>query len=275
MGAMALPLPAGMLKVGTGWRYSGGGKHAAFDYPVPTGTAVFAVANGTVLDCNDGVTNKPKPGVVGADSNWVLLGIIHAGKKASVLYQHLSPGLNVKKGQKVTAGKQLGRSGSSGNATGPHLHLAAMWGHRTAATRYDYLKNIKDSEDPPKDGTAANEICIFPPSLVFEAVKGLEKEAAKKVVLSAGPVFLDKLHFGVNDSDSVMRLQFVLNQIKLTNGKNLVLSGDYDLATKNEATKWQIQKDGCVPGTPAADGNIGPKQAKKLFPKPYVIKAIS
>ena len=70
---MAQPLPAGNLKVGTGWRYSKGGIHAAFDYPVVIGTPVFAVADGVVLDCHDGVSNKPKQ-VTGAPSNWVLLG---------------------------------------------------------------------------------------------------------------------------------------------------------------------------------------------------------
>ncbi|MEU4608532.1 M23 family metallopeptidase [Kribbella sp. NPDC023972] len=269
---MAQPLPAGKLRVGTGWRYSKGGKHAAFDYPVVIGTPVFAVASGVVLDCNDGVTNRPKPGVVGAPSNWVLLGITHAGRKASVLYQHLSPGIDVRKGQRVKAGQKLGESGSSGNATGPHLHLAAMWGHRNRASRYDYLANIGAKEGPPKDGTAANEICIFPPSVVFTPVQGGGRIQPQKTVLAAGDVFVAKLRFGTKDSDSVRRLQFVLNGIKLVNGKTLKVTGNYDIDTKNEATKWQVQKDGCEPGTPAADGNIGLKQAQKLFGPKYRIK---
>lgn len=261
---MAQPLPAGKLKVGTGWRYSKGGKHAAFDYPVVTGTPVSAVADGVVLACHDGASNVPSS-KVGAESNWVLLGIVHAGRKASVLFQHLSPGINVKKGQKVKAGALLGKSGSSGHATGPHLHVAAMWGHRTAATRYDYLQDIGAREKEPK-GTAANGICIYPPSQVYTASK-------QEPPLASGEVFVSKLHFGTTNSDSVKRLQFVLNNIKLKDGRNLGLSGDYDLATKNEATKWQIQKDGCVPGSAAADGNIGSKQAGKLFGPKYTIKA--
>jgi hypothetical protein len=268
---MALPLPAGKLIVGTRWRYSDRGLHAAFDYKVGNGTPVFAVANGTVLDCNDGVTNTPKPGQTGAPSNWVVLGITYSGRKASVLYQHLSPGLNVKKGQKVTAGKQLGRSGSSGNATGPHLHFATMWGHRVGKTRYDYMKGIGDNEGVPQDGTASNEICIFPPSLVFDNSGG--RLAAFDP--SSGLVFVDKLRFGTNDSDSVKRLQFVLNGIKLQHGRTLKITGDYDLDTKNEATKWQVQVDKCKPGTPAADGNIGLKQAQKLFGPKYVVRAHS
>lgn len=267
---MAQPLPAGKLTVGTRWRYSKGGTHAAFDYPVVIGTPVFAVADGVVLACNDGVTNRPRPGVVGAPSNWVLLGIIHAGRKASVLYQHLSPGIDVRKGQRVRAGQKIGESGSSGNATGPHLHLATMWGHRDAAGRYAYLKGIGSREAAPTDGTASNEICIFPPSLVFD-VTG-RRIASQKDVLASGLVIVSKLRFGTADSDSVKRLQFVLNGIKLVNGRNLRITGDYDLGTKNEATKWQIQKDGCEPGSPGADGNIGPRQARRLFGPKYVIR---
>lgn len=260
---MAQPLPAGKLKVGTGWRYSGGGKHAAFDYPVGNGTPVFAVADGVVLACNDGASNTPS-NKVGANSNWVLLGITHGGKPASVLFQHLSPGISVKKGQKVKAGDQLGKSGASGHATGPHLHVAAMWGHRTAATRYDYLKDIGAREKEPNNGTAKNDICIYPPSLVYKA--------SKDIVLTSGDVFLDKLTFGTTNSDSVKRLQFVLNSIKLKDGKNLKITGNYDLDTKNEVTKWQIQVDKCAPGTAGADGNLGPKQAAKLFGSKYTLK---
>jgi murein DD-endopeptidase MepM/ murein hydrolase activator NlpD len=262
---MAQPLPAGQLTVGTKWRYSQGGLHAAFDYPVPIGTPVFAVADGTVLACHDGVSNKPNQ-VTGAPSNWVLLGITHAGRDVSVLYQHLSPGVDVKERQKVKAGQKLAESGSSGNASGPHLHVAAMWGHRNAARRYDYLHRISSTEGAPTDGTASNEICIFPPTIVYDQVPPTSDPWA------SGPVFVDKLRFGTHDSDSVRRLQHRLNQITLKNGKNLPVTGTYDIETKNEVTKWQIQKDACAPGSAGADGNIGPKQARKLFTAPYVVK---
>lgn len=265
VGGMSLPLPANQMKVGTKWRYSNGGLHAAFDYPVPIGTSVFAVADGTVLASNRGVTNKPKQ-VVGAPSNFILLGITHEGKKASVLYQHLSPDIDVKNGDKVKAGQKIAESGSSGNATGPHLHLATMWGHRDRAGRYDYLHNIGAKEGPPADGTASNEICIFVPSRVFE------KSGGGPDPFASGLVFVNKLHFGTKDSDSVRRLQHRLNEIPLKDGKNLSISGDYDLATKNEATKWQIQRDDCKPGSVGADGNIGPKQARKLFGSNYTVK---
>lgn len=264
---MALPLAADHMQVGTKWRYSKGGLHAAFDYPVPTGTPVFAVAAGTILACNDGVTNTPKQ-VPGAPSNWVLLGMKHDGRAVSVLFQHLSPGIRVSQGQKVKAGDTLGDSGSSGNATGPHLHVAAMVGHRDTGGRFDYLRHIGPKEGPPTDGTASNEICIFPPSLVYDKADAATHPADR---FASGPVFVDKLRFGTMDSDSVRRLQHRLNEIPLKDGKKLKVSGDYGLDTQAEVIKWQIQKDACAPGSPGADGNVGPKQALKLFGSAYTV----
>jgi hypothetical protein len=52
----------------------------------------------------------------------------------------------------------------------------------------------------------------------------------------------------------------------------LRITGNYVIETKNEVTKWRIQKDACAPGSAGADGNLGPKQARKLFTAPYVVK---
>jgi murein DD-endopeptidase MepM/ murein hydrolase activator NlpD len=42
-------------------------------------------------------------------------------------YAHLSA-LAVKAGQQVNTGQRIGRSGSTGNATGPHLHFEIRTG---------------------------------------------------------------------------------------------------------------------------------------------------
>lgn len=85
------------------------GRHTGQDYAVPVGTKVYATAPGTV------VAEGASGGVYG---NWVKLKLA-GGYEA--IYAHLS-GDNVKKGDTVTAGQQIGLSGATGNVTGPHLH---------------------------------------------------------------------------------------------------------------------------------------------------------
>jgi murein DD-endopeptidase MepM/ murein hydrolase activator NlpD len=154
---MKPPADAGSLKrITASKRYSSGKAHFALDYSMPIGTPVFAVGDGTILDCNDGVRDQPrgKPAGSGAPSNWVLLATRWNGKPVTVYYQHLTRGLKVKRGDKVREGQQLASSGNSGNTSGPHLHIAVSRGHRKE--RYAYLANGGN-----------NDVVIFSPSQLW------------------------------------------------------------------------------------------------------------
>jgi murein DD-endopeptidase MepM/ murein hydrolase activator NlpD len=48
--------------------------------------------------------------------------IVKVGGGVSAMYAHLSE-VDVRAGQVVAAGQQLGLIGMTGNATGPHLHF--------------------------------------------------------------------------------------------------------------------------------------------------------
>ncbi|MET8469217.1 LysM peptidoglycan-binding domain-containing M23 family metallopeptidase [Streptomyces sp. NPDC006422] len=85
------------------------GSHTGADFSVPTGTAVKAITDGTVVSAGDG----------GAYGNQVV--IEHADGHFSQ-YAHLSS-IAVAQGDKVTAGQEIGKSGATGNVTGPHLHF--------------------------------------------------------------------------------------------------------------------------------------------------------
>ncbi|MFD4763059.1 peptidoglycan DD-metalloendopeptidase family protein [Streptomyces sp. NPDC058439] len=102
----------------TGYRASGSnwssGSHTGIDFPVFTGTSVKSITSGTVVAAGWG----------GAYGNQVV--IRHADGHYSQ-YGHLSS-ISVSAGQSVGTGQQLGLSGATGNATGPHLHFEVRTG---------------------------------------------------------------------------------------------------------------------------------------------------
>lgn len=86
--------------------------HNGTDFGAPTGTPVRSVASGVV----------EYAGVSGGHGNFVK--IRHDGG-IQTSYSHLSR-IHVKRGQRVNQGQRIGRVGSTGMSTGPHLHYQ-MW----------------------------------------------------------------------------------------------------------------------------------------------------
>ncbi len=83
--------------------------HTGQDYTAPAGTPVLAVASGTVRLARDCYY-----------SGQTLL--VDHGSGLVSQYMHLEKML-VAEGEEVSAGQIIGRVGSTGRATGPHLHL--------------------------------------------------------------------------------------------------------------------------------------------------------
>ncbi|GKQ38904.1 transglycosylase family protein [Streptomyces sp. A012304] len=90
------------------------GYHTGVDFPVPTGTSVQAVAAGQVVTAGWG----------GSFGYQVV--VRHTDGRYSQ-YAHLSA-ISVRDGQTVSAGQRVGRSGSTGNSSGPHLHFEVRTG---------------------------------------------------------------------------------------------------------------------------------------------------
>jgi len=84
------------------------GWHTGLDFRVKSGTAVVAAANGTVIASGWG-------GAYGYRIE------IDHGNGYVTAYNHLSR-IEITEGE-VAAGQEIGKSGSSGNTTGPHLHF--------------------------------------------------------------------------------------------------------------------------------------------------------
>jgi murein DD-endopeptidase MepM/ murein hydrolase activator NlpD len=87
--------------------------HQGLDYRVGPGTPVMAVNRGTVL--------LARP--LYFEGNCV---VIDHGQGLLTLYFHLSE-FKVKDGESVKRGQEIGLSGGTGRATGPHLHVAVRW----------------------------------------------------------------------------------------------------------------------------------------------------
>ena len=82
--------------------------HRGTDYAAPTGTPVYAAGDGRVV----------KAGYTGANGNYVF---IQHGDQYVTRYLHLNKRM-VKAGQRVAQSQVIGTVGSTGAATGPHLH---------------------------------------------------------------------------------------------------------------------------------------------------------
>ncbi|MFE4964085.1 transglycosylase family protein [Streptomyces sp. NPDC056660] len=104
--------------IGTAYHASGShwskGYHTGVDFLAPTGTSVKAVEAGQVVTAGWGGSYGYQVVIRHADGRYTQ-------------YGHLSA-ISVRAGQSVSTGQRIGRSGSTGNATGPHLHFEVRTG---------------------------------------------------------------------------------------------------------------------------------------------------
>lgn len=96
-------------------------QHKAWDIAAVTGSAVVAAEEGTVtyVQIWDGSYDT-----TGMMSYGHMIQIEHPDGNTT-LYAHLSE-INVQQGEKVVRGQRIGRVGSTGNSTGPHLHFEVI-----------------------------------------------------------------------------------------------------------------------------------------------------
>jgi murein DD-endopeptidase MepM/ murein hydrolase activator NlpD len=111
---MGLPIANGKIttaykKLGKMWSK---GYHTGIDFAVPQGTDIIAVADGKISNANWGKSYGTQ----------IVQKI--AGQDTWVIYAHLSKSL-VKAGDEIKKGQHIGKSGNTGNSSGPHLHFEA------------------------------------------------------------------------------------------------------------------------------------------------------
>lgn len=126
---MRLPFNKPIPKVtyGFGWRVHPIEKirkhHNGVDYATPIGTDVYAVAEGKVIFAGPS-SIKMANGEPGGGGYIVKLRHEVEGEWITSSYMHLKQGsLKVTKGETITEGQLIAKSGNTGASTGPHLHF--------------------------------------------------------------------------------------------------------------------------------------------------------
>lgn len=141
--------------IGTPYKYPGthwkAGYHPGVDYPVYVGTRVNAPAMSTIIHAG-------RYGGWGAAFGIHVIGeTIVGGVRYQWIVAHLSKSL-VSKGDHVAAGQIVGRSGATGNVTGPHVHFEVRtapfgyWDHVNPAVLINHKPGTVDRMDPANYG---------------------------------------------------------------------------------------------------------------------------
>jgi murein DD-endopeptidase MepM/ murein hydrolase activator NlpD len=112
--------------------------HTGVDYGAPTGTPVYAIANGTVT-------------FQGCGEAYGLYVCIRHENGYESRYSHLSR-IMVKTGQRVKQSQTIGLVGSTGRSTGPHLFFEIIAdGKRINPTKVKMVQNPRAIPVPLRD----------------------------------------------------------------------------------------------------------------------------
>ena len=168
----------------------GGSVHNGEDFAVPVGTPIVAPMQGTVIASFSNARGGRQVRVKMADG-------------AIVGFAHLSQ-VHVKQGDTVEAGSDLGLSGATGHATGPHVHMTVeVNGKKVSPSEYFASAKVPSglpsgpplvttADDPqliqgtPPDGTVGMATQPFDFEGAMSRVPpGIDKGQAKKFLLQS------------------------------------------------------------------------------------------
>ncbi len=155
VGSYALPVP--LAAVGNTDLVAPHHDYPAWDAPVPVGTPLFAITDGTIATAVSAGVFPTDPSRCG--STVAIAGV----DGAHYVYCHLSI-VTVRVDQPVTAGTLIGYSGGqpgaagAGNTTGPHLHLGVRVGGTAVCPQPILLAMAQAYPIPPS--LAATSGCV-------------------------------------------------------------------------------------------------------------------
>ncbi|UZW58591.1 M23/M56 family metallopeptidase [Lysobacter enzymogenes] len=117
--SIALAVPLTSTRITSRYGVTGGIRvrpHRGLDFAARRGTRVYAPAAALVVAATDRYPEGERYGKVV---------VLDHGDGWQTLYAHLQD-FDVHEGQRIAAGAPIGRSGASGQATGPHLHMEVL-----------------------------------------------------------------------------------------------------------------------------------------------------
>lgn len=161
--------------------------HTGTDWSAGMGTPIYAAASGTVVRAGNEVVGDGQIIVIEHNIN---------GEKWSTMYLHVMKATEkVKAGDKVQAGQQIAREGSTGNSTGSHLHFEVWKGEYLKGQSTDpaqWLKDRKavDVSDKTMPSFTCNKGTIFDGKIAsWDNVRNGEIEADKLSSISFNQKF--------------------------------------------------------------------------------------
>jgi murein DD-endopeptidase MepM/ murein hydrolase activator NlpD len=141
--------------------------HRGTDYAAPRGTPVFASGDGRVIEA----------GYTRANGNYVF---IQHGERYITKYLHLNK-RKVRQGQRVVQSQVIGTVGSTGAATGPHLHYEFLVDgvHRNPRTIHKLLPKAKS--------LAAAEMPAFRSAITGVSQQLAQRQTETRLASAGGP----------------------------------------------------------------------------------------
>lgn len=231
---MTNPVPGFQVTYPFGERNSryAAGYHTGDDYACPEGQPVVAPYKSLIVYAGWG------SGGWGSAYGYQVIGEARFnGQTIRWAVNHLDS-IAVHTGLIVAAGQRVGRSGDTGNITGPHVHYEERTGPFLYANRVQ--RPVLDTAVPPDD-----------------------------TPWDHGDVYVAKLRRGVRDSDSVRRLQWRLNHHGHIPGRHVAITGNYGEDTETAVQYWQRNVFEADLDVNRTGEHLTDRQANRLFGPNY------
>lgn len=203
--------------------------HTGTDWSQGTGSPIYAVASGTVVRAGSEVIGDGQIIVIEHNIN---------GQKWSTMYLHVMNATEkVKQGDKVVAGQQIAREGSTGNSTGAHLHFEVWEGEYLKGKSVEpttWLKNsgAVDVTNKTVPNFTCNKGTVFDGKIAaWDGVKNGQIDASKLASISFNPKYQ-------LETNAEAKLTELNNEFKAQFNRNIPVIESYkDIETQKAEAK--------------------------------------